>query len=96
MLVPRKQSSHGFYFRFRQWGSVIFKDNYLNTDFILPIAFEEGAYIVICTDVLNGIADGLSVSSTVVYSIEGSSKSRIRLLTQDKYISLCNAVVIGT
>lgn len=40
MLVPRKLSSHGFYFRFRQW--TVFHQADLN--YIFPISFSEAAY----------------------------------------------------
>ncbi len=44
MLVPRKLSSHGFYFRFRQW--VIVRGNGNNYNSPLPISLTYGGTVV--------------------------------------------------
>ena len=46
MLAPRKLSSHGFYFRFRQWVSALASDRNVGHAFTLPLSCSVYAYSI--------------------------------------------------
>ena len=80
MLVPRKLSSHGFYFRFRQWGdNITITGAGYGAGFEYPIVFPTKVLAVIPFDVNGGwIDEAIPSVHAAWFPNEGSDGNDLR------------------
>lgn len=80
MLVPRKLSSHGFYFRFRQWGDNIkITGAGYGAGFEYPIVFPTKVLAVIPFDINGGwIDEAIPSVHAAWFQNEGSDGNDLR------------------